>query len=145
MITSSDATTPINRPAINPPPMSKLRIAAGKTRNVDNTLNPNRSRTNPPIITRPRTTPSMKPKDPIIPTHGNNPTQTTRKAGDRSAIALNMMSVAAMKNNAAGTQRYIVWKGVWENGNCPTRMGPGVGMWGPGSATEAPVCMGACL
>jgi hypothetical protein len=123
--------------------MSKLKIAAGKTRNVDKTLNLSRSRTNPPIITRPRIIPSMKPNDPIIPTQGNNPTQTTRKAGDSSAIALNMISIPAMKYNAAGTQRDIVWKG--KNGIGPTSMGAGVGMWGPNGATAAPACMGACL
>lgn len=82
--------------------MSRLSIAAGNTKNTANTRKPNRKSTKLPIITRPRTMPIMKAKDPSIATHGNKPTQAAKKAGDNKTTALSRTNVAVTNSNAAG-------------------------------------------
>ena len=123
MITSNAASTPMIRPARNPPPMNRLSIAVGKTMKADSTRKPKKNMTNPPRITRPSTTPSMTPKELIGATHGNNPTHTAKKTGDSSAIPLATMSAAATKNNAAGAHQNRTRNGGRRNG--PYKTPPG--------------------
>ena len=109
---------------MNPPPINRLRIAAGNTKNTARTLKPNSRRTNPPTTTRPRITPSMNPNDPSAATQGNNPVQTEKKGGESSAIAFATISPAAMRNKAAGTHKYMSGKMGREIGQGPNRTPP---------------------
>lgn len=104
---------------MNPPPINRLTIAAGNTRNAANTRKPKKKSANPPIMTRPRIMPNMKLKYPSGATQGNIPTHVEKKAGDSNAIPLNAISAAAVKNNAAGNHQNLTRSGARENGNGP--------------------------
>jgi hypothetical protein len=113
---------------MNPPPMNRLTIAAGNTRNADRTRKPRKYRANAPIMIRLRTMPRMKLKYPIGITQGNMLAQTEKKTGDNNAAALTPISAAAMKNNAAGIHQYFSRKGA--RGNGPHAIPVGI-MMGP--------------
>ncbi len=131
-ITSNAPSTPIITPARNPPPMSRLTIAAGNTRNADNTRKPRKYRANAPIIIRLRIMPSMKLKYPMGTTHGNTLTQAAKKTGDSNAAALMAISTAATKNNTTGIHQYFTRKGGRGNGPNSTP---------PGGIIRGPACM----
>jgi len=101
---------------MNPPPMNRLTIAAGITRNAPNIRKPNKKSTSPPIITRPRIAPSMKPKDASGATQGKIPTQADKKTGDNNATPFNIINTAAVRNNAAGTHQYLTRSAGRRNG-----------------------------
>lgn len=123
MSTSIAASTPIITPIRNPPPMKRLTIAAGNTRNAASTRKPRKYSTSPPIMTKPRIMPSMKLKYPSGTTQGKNATQAEKKTGDNSAIPFTAISAAAMENNIAGIHQFPSRKGA--RGNGPYTTPPG--------------------
>jgi hypothetical protein len=123
---------------MNPPPINRLTIAAGNTRNAANTRKPKKKRTNPPIMTSPRIAPSMKPKYPRGATQGNIPTQAEKKAGDNNAPPFNTINAAAVEDNAAGIHQYLTRNGGRRNG--PYKTPPEGRAWATGIA--GPICTG---
>jgi hypothetical protein len=126
---------------MNPPPMNKLTIAAGITRNAPNIRKPNRKSTSPPIITRPRIAPSMKPTDARGATQGKIPTQADRKAGDNNATPLSIISTAAARNSPAGTHQYRITSAG--RGNGPYQTPPEAGAGAPSAPIPVPIAPGA--
>jgi hypothetical protein len=120
---SSPATTPITTPAMKPPPMNRLTMAAGNTISAARTLNPKKSITKAPSITRPSTTPSMKPKAPRLATHGKNATQAVKKTGESSATPFKKMRNAAVPSRASGNHQKRIKNGAFGNG--PIHVPPG--------------------
>jgi hypothetical protein len=130
---------------MNPPPMNKLRIADGNTRNAESTRKPKKYKANAPTMIRLRTMPSMKLKYPIGITQGNTLAQAEKKIGDNSAAALRPISAAATKKSTAGIHQYFNRKGGRENGpyNTPPEgiiLGPDCMNW-----VEGGIGVGICL
>lgn len=138
------ASTPMIRPIMNPPPMSRLAIALGMTRKAASALKPRKYMTTPPRITKPSTIPNMKPKELIGATQGKNPTHIAKKTGDNSAIPLATMRPAAMKSNAAGNRKCLTKTG---RGNGPYQIPPGggIGVDIPGCIADGIICCITCF
>ena len=86
----------------------------------------------------------MKAKDASGATQGKSPTQANRNAGDNNAMALNIISTAAVRNSAAGTHQYVTRNAGRGNGPYQT---PGEAVGEAGEEVGAagilgPICTG---
>lgn len=109
-------------PARNPPPMKRLRIAAGNIMNAAKTLNFRNIIKTAPKRIRPRTIPSMKVNEDRAVSHGRKPLHHVAKAGDSNAMAFAMIRPAAIATNAAGSHHHLTSKGAFPYG--PYHPGP---------------------
>jgi len=94
--------TPKTNPTQNPPPMKRLRTAAGKTMNAASTRKPSIYRNIAPTRTRLNTRPSTKPKlkgGPSAATHGKKATHGAKNAGHSNASPFAKISTETAVSN----------------------------------------------